>query len=1131
MAASFPPYAITNHATVTTLTATDTLGATHGGADVQISVKNLETSLNSIYSGVITIIGQPAANQIFQRDTTSAGNFGLGATSGVAGLGQVSFTLNLTVPAVVLQYRLYAAPGTPNAGAMLQDWTTLASNVNPNATTFTPSVSASLNWYVMAFRANYDNASLVTSGNPFAVGELVAFSGQSLAVCMVSTLCSGDQATIASLASSIAQPVISGVTYINGINPFCSILAAWNASNGGNSSGTLAVNSYNSTAPATQSVNWNSTTTAPGTTWQLPNSAAGGYSLASTNLAGCNSTFAVQFLNRLIKYWGVPCGLVGYAVGSTSLNTWQPGFTYYSNTNVPNCTNYAALEALLALGGGKFRCMLWMQGHNDATGNSTVYTQTAYNSAVYTSIATQGLAPLFAALRLANTYPSALSQMALVLSSIPNYTSQGGATNPTYTPNAVGFVRQAYETYAASVGAPYVDAHDITMYVSGGQIGLHPSQAGCITMADHFFRAYMAACTTQSTALGDGGPKITAASRAFNSNYIGLTVSNPNGGTTLTSVGTIASLFAVYQSGTIAATYANPGGTTIANQASGGYAVNSATIASPGSIILNVAGTFTDGTNPVALDVWFERPFDGTTDLAAAIYDNVTSDGLPNGRLMMAGPLPITAPAPTLTLTVANFSQSSYNPGTAVSVSGTYINGTPSGFTYYFTSSGGNTTVTSVGSYTESAGSYSFTATAPGATGNYTLTVTAAGTSASATTANTMSVLSNSIAVNTIATQTIAAAGTVTSAATITGTWSGYAPTTLDYQTDDLTWPVASSPVITNSGTTGTYSFVLPSGFYAGEYAVSVKDQSTGALGSSNAFAVVNTGTTAGTNVPLPTLSTSSWAPVLHFDASNAAGQFFQGTSSSSPQAINGSKVGFFQDAYGNQYSQSAASQQPQYVVNAKNGMPGLLFTSSNFQFLGAVSNTLASALYANGNNGFGILLVCTFRSGVYAPTGGISQGNVVPLSWGNSGVSINAHLDPLFVAGTTMIFTYGGGPYQNFNMAGSSGLALNNLNKWVARNNIYSTGTYGDYIHWDNGGSIYSENGPYTIPTSQFTSSYNYSMIGASLDTGVGAYGSPNPCNFPFDGWIHEILVYTQPITSADSTALITYATNKWGN
>jgi hypothetical protein len=206
--------------------------------------------------------------------------------------------------------------------------------------------------------------------------------------------------------------------------------------------------------------------------------------------------------------------------------------------------------------------------------------------------------------------------------------------------------------------------------------------------------------------------------------------------------------------------------------------------------------------------------------------------------------------------------------------------------------------------------------------------------------------------------------------------------------------------------------------------------------------------------------------------------------------------------------------------------MPGVLFTGSSFQFHGAVSNTLAAALYANANSGFGILLVCTFRSGVYS-----TQGNVVPLSWGNNGVSISAHLDPLFVAGTTMIFTYGGGPYQNFNMAGSSGLVLGNLNKWVARNNLNSTGTYGDYIHWDNGGTTYSENGPYTVPISQFTGSYNYSMIGASLDTGVSAYGSPNPCCFPFDGWIHEILVYTQPITSADSAALITYATSKWGN
>jgi hypothetical protein len=129
------------------------------------------------------------------------------------------------------------------------------------------------------------------------------------------------------------------------------------------------------------------------------------------------------------------------------------------------------------------------------------------------------------------------------------------------------------------------------------------------------------------------------------------------------------------------------------------------------------------------------------------------------------------------------------------------------------------------------------------------------------------------------------------------------------------------------------------------------------------------------------------------------------------------------------------------------------------------------------------------------------------------------------------MIFTFSGTGYQNFNMSGTSTLVVGNLNKWVARNQIVSSGTYGDYILWNNGGTTYSENGPYTIPTSQFGSAtYNYGAIGGSLDAGA-ATGGTNAINYPFDGWIHEILVYTHPILSADSSALVTYATSKWGN
>jgi hypothetical protein len=1081
------------------------VAVTTGGQNAQISVKNLAASLNTIYSGALTIVSQPSTNQIFQRATTTGGSTAGATISGVSlGAGVVSFSLTLTGSASVLQYQLVSAS---NPSTVILPWTSFAASVLAGASqTFSISIPASLNWYLIQFQANGDSTSIVTSTNSFAVGELVAFSGQSLAVCMVSNLFTGDTATIASLAGSI---------YGGGISPYGVVLAAYNGSNGG------GVNSANQGATAAPSINWNS----GNPPWLFPVSAA------SYTTAPMNSTFAVQFLNRIIAYWGVPCGLVGYAIGNTTIAQWVPTYSGFSANNVPNENNYYALKTILSLA-GSFRAMLWMQGHSDASLNSATYTepggqgnQNAQLAAAYASIVTGGLVPLFTALRSAYAFNG--SNFNLVLSSIPSYPSVGSAAK-----QPIEIVRQCYLAYATLVSAPYVDGHDIAMYVSGGQIGLHPSQAGCITMADHFYRAYLHAVAPNSTNIGDQGPYIGSATRLFGSNNIGLSVTQANNGT-LTAVGTIASLFQVFPTGDsnyYGVTDSNPGGSVPST-----YTVTGATIVNAGSINIGISPTPNDSTSPVSLDVWFQRPFDGTTELAAAIYDGVTGDGLPNGRLMWSmAPNPsnsamavVTASGPTLSLSVQNVN-ASYNPNTAIAVSGGYQNGTPTGFTYYFTSGGSNTAITTVTGATIQGNAYSFTALAPTVTGTYTLTVTAVGTTASATTSATFTVLSNTISVNAISTQTIASAGTITSAITVSGGWSVYPPTTLDYQTDDATWPVATSSTISSGGTVGTYSFVTSAGLYAGEYAVSVKDQTTGSSGSSGAFAVVNTGTTTGTNVPLPTLSTSSWTPVLHLDAANIAGTMFQGSGTSSPQAINGSKVGFFQDSYGNQYSQTNTTQQPIYQTNVKNGMPGLRFIGSQYQWLNAVSTTLGNTLLTNTNQGLGILLVVTFNSGVTA-----ANGNMVPVSWGNSSVFISQHLDPLFVANTAgnMIFTFSGTGYQNFNMSGTSTLVVGNLNKWVARNQIVSSGTYGDYILWNNGGTTYSENGPYTIPTSQFGSAtYNYGAIGGSLDAGA-ATGGTNAINYPFDGWIHEILVYTHPILSADSSALVTYATSKWGN
>ncbi|MBB5714767.1 LamG-like jellyroll fold domain-containing protein [Sphingomonas aerophila] len=327
---------------------------------------------------------------------------------------------------------------------------------------------------------------------------------------------------------------------------------------------------------------------------------------------GYNSAFAAEFLNRQIAAAGVSCALVGYARGSQSITVFVPG-------GADNGGLRAALDAV-----GGFETFIWMQGHTDAKNGMA--------SATYQT----NLTSLFADVTAHNATLG--SNYDKLIGSIPNINSTSWGTSA-----QIQAIRNASAAWAAANGGVSINANDIDLYD-----GVHESQAGAITLADHFYRASRSGL---GLAHNDAGPAISSATRAAGSANVVLTISLPSGATALTSVGSPASRFAVFASGST----------------SGGLALDATTpISISGSTItLKLAAVPADSQ---ALDVYaFYPPDSSNAGQANVIYDNNTDgDGITRGRQLMAtlaavtaaAPVPGTAPTqvgPNLTMTNASY--------------------------------------------------------------------------------------------------------------------------------------------------------------------------------------------------------------------------------------------------------------------------------------------------------------------------------------------------------------------------------------------------------------------------------------------------------------------------------------------
>lgn len=356
--------------------------------------------------------------------------------------------------------------------------------------------------------------------------------------------------------------------------------------------------------------NWEvGTAPAAGTGWVAP--ADGG---------AYKSSFAAEFLRLAVLGSGVNCSLVGYAYGGEPISSWA----MTGGTPKPVWTTLTSTLDNALGAGGKFGTFVWCHGHNDARLAASGIDGDLLTTAQYLAALT-GLMTALAARYSGFAFKK-------ILSSVPAIGANWITVTPKYDAAHIEFVRAAHLQYlgidAKAVG--HVDGLDIPLWLDQ----THPSQAGNVVFARHFYRAFMNGLG--ASAYGDKGPSFAGtAARAPGSNQIVLPV-NQAGGNALSCTGGAsgaATQFTVYPAGTVAIP----------------IAVSAADLSKPGRITLTLASTPPD---TLALDVWYRLPPDGAGALLAAnqIYDNNAAesavDGLATGRQLALVPYAITAPAP-----------------------------------------------------------------------------------------------------------------------------------------------------------------------------------------------------------------------------------------------------------------------------------------------------------------------------------------------------------------------------------------------------------------------------------------------------------------------------------------------------
>jgi hypothetical protein len=136
-------------------------------------VSGIVIPVTSGYSGTLTITSQPTSNSVAQRDTRAGGALNKGK-------GAVSIGLNPSSAVGSLQYRLrdFASSSTT-----LVDWTDSGlGSLSSGSQTISLNIDADNHQFILDLRANNASASVVSTTNAFAVGEIICMAGQSQAL-------------------------------------------------------------------------------------------------------------------------------------------------------------------------------------------------------------------------------------------------------------------------------------------------------------------------------------------------------------------------------------------------------------------------------------------------------------------------------------------------------------------------------------------------------------------------------------------------------------------------------------------------------------------------------------------------------------------------------------------------------------------------------------------------------------------------------------------------------------------------------------------------------------------------------------------------------------------------------------
>lgn len=243
-------------------------------------------------------------NAVLQRDSRTGGPYGLGSGTVILAMGDHT----------TYEFQVRDADSLK----VIQRWRSVKRAALSKAEQSSAlSVPAYPGWLRVDIRP-YGQGIPTASSPRFAVGEVIALAGQSLAEKAISSTALGDYTSLRALGLSVGMAGAAFVAYASNTGVYPPI-------------------------PDGPDVNF------PPERWIIPGD--------STIV---NSSFAAELMLRLRSRLNVPIGLVGYAVGGTGISTWLPGSQHFRK-----------LSEVISRAGGRFGILLWIQGHYESKNGNT----------------------------------------------------------------------------------------------------------------------------------------------------------------------------------------------------------------------------------------------------------------------------------------------------------------------------------------------------------------------------------------------------------------------------------------------------------------------------------------------------------------------------------------------------------------------------------------------------------------------------------------------------------------------------------------------------------------------------------------------------------------------------------------